>query len=237
MKLFFAAPVLAFVLFVPMLAAGGSRDHSGGSTPTPTATATRTATPTSTPTQAATPTVTASPTASATPLPPVTLSFRYNPVGAPVDATAAIEAALETWNAVSPDIHFVLAGTTDAPSSMCEGRTSDGLNTISWSTGAVVRAQGAALTCPLRVDGTYKLAEWDIELNRDGRNWSTDGRPWVQGSLDRDVQTVVLHELGHALGLLQHSTNPADIMYASYLGTRHVLGAGDIARACAIWSC
>lgn len=32
---------------------------------------------------------------------------------------------------------------------------------------------------------------------------------------DRQIVTATLHEIGHALGILVHSTNPVDVMYAS----------------------
>jgi hypothetical protein len=58
----------------------------------------------------------------------------------------------------------------------------------------------------------------DMHLNRD-EAWSVDGA--------LQVYAVMLHEMGHALGL-GHSDNPDDVMYPYYQGRDH-LSAGDIA--------
>src|SRR5439155_20769999 len=54
----------------------------------------------------------------------------------------------------------------------------------------------------------------------------------AQGS--DDLTTVLLHEAGHSLGL-DHSPDPASVMYEDYLGTRSGLSAGDIAAIQAMY--
>lgn len=49
-----------------------------------------------------------------------------------------------------------------------------------------------------------------------------------------DLYSVVLHEMGHALGL-DHSHNPAEVMYPSYQGIRTGLSPGDIAGIQALY--
>jgi len=57
--------------------------------------------------------------------------------------------------------------------------------------------------------------------------WSTNSRiDWTLGNTGIDVQTVLLHELGHVLGL-GHSEVTEAVMFASYQGLRHALHPDD----------
>ena len=59
-----------------------------------------------------------------------------------------------------------------------------------------------------------------------------DDERWQVGA-NTDLYSVVLHETGHALGLV-HTDNPADVMYPYYRLQTH-LGAGDIANVQAMY--
>jgi hypothetical protein len=48
------------------------------------------------------------------------------------------------------------------------------------------------------------------------------------GAGQYDLYTILLHEAGHVFGL-EHSADPASIMYEDYLGARTGLSAGDVA--------
>ena len=68
-----------------------------------------------------------------------------------------------------------------------------------------------------------------------GWNWYAGADPTQIGADQYDFQTVVTHELGHAVGL-GHSADPTSVMYA-YLSAgevRHDLSAGDIADITAL---
>jgi hypothetical protein len=58
-------------------------------------------------------------------------------------------------------------------------------------------------------------------------------QPWHIGS-SYDLETVMLHEIGHALGM-GHSTNPTAAMYPYYGGVQDTLSSDDIAGVDSIW--
>lgn len=64
----------------------------------------------------------------------------------------------------------------------------------------------------------------------DAETWSETG---AGGTID--LLSVAIHELGHALGL-RHSSDPNAIMFPTYSGPNHNLGADDIAGIQAIYS-
>lgn len=58
----------------------------------------------------------------------------------------------------------------------------------------------------------------DIQINLDS-NWIASGQ--------YDIKTVLIHEIGHSLGL-EHPTEVSSIMFPIYQGVRQELGPGDI---------
>lgn len=56
----------------------------------------------------------------------------------------------------------------------------------------------------------------------------------AHSALNRDLETVALHEVGHLLGLA-HSSVPNSVMFANYSGERRVLTADDIAGIRALY--
>lgn len=90
-------------------------------------------------------------------------------------------------------------------------------------------------------DGKFDVALREIYYNNSFR-WSLDGTP---GSVD--VETIVLHEMGHGLSqehfgsaFVNISTgrlrfNPRAVMNASYSGVQRDLTGTDLAGHCSIW--
>lgn len=118
-------------------------------------------------------------------------------------APAAIQAALDTWNAVQGSaVRFTALETTSA------GIANDGQNTISFADTDAARgevgARVAATHLVYNPDGN--IVETDIILNPDVRFSTT-----LEANT-YDLQAVITHELGHALGA-NHSTVVSSAMF------------------------
>jgi hypothetical protein len=123
----------------------------------------------------------------------------------------AVQAAMDVWTRVPcSDFTFSLAGTTP---SRADG--ADGVNLVTFLESGWPPEADGAVAFTLRFRDTASApdvwTEADVLLNGTQFSWSTSGH--VQRF---DVQSVVTHELGHALGL-QHASLPEATMY---FGTR-----------------
>jgi Matrixin/Carboxypeptidase regulatory-like domain len=142
----------------------------------------------------------------------------YNTAGEPTAAAAAsFSNAQNTWNSVGESkFTFSYGGTTSRCPSLvqeCPGpQAFDGFNDVGW----------AAISgcCTLGVTWySTSVDEADTALNTRFR-WTTTG-----GS-GYDIQTVLLHEIGHTLGL-DHSSVIGAVMEATYAGVRQALHQDD----------
>lgn len=190
-----------------------------------------------------------------------TLTFTYDPAGAPAAAPAtlpAAEAALDQWRRVWPgSVPFpVILGGEDAT-----GFGRDGRSTITWgSPSECGGSDGVAVACAWH-RGTsgadaLEIVEVDIVLDA-GRAWrdlpdqSADaiagelsGTLGIVGDAWFDVRSVLVHELGHTIGLEHIGADtafPGDLTGAAqhlqsmyrwiYPGSTHArtIEAGDVA--------
>jgi hypothetical protein len=78
-------------------------------------------------------------------------------------------------------------------------------------------------------DGFFDTALTEVYFN-DRFAWTVAGEP---GTID--LETVSVHELGHALGL-GHDQSASSVMNPAYEGVRRQLGARDKAALCSVWS-
>lgn len=147
------------------------------------------------------------------------IPWRLNPSGAGGAAgiAPALQSAMAAWSGVAPAAHVLTyAGTTSG------GFATDGINTVLWDANQGCTGGCLALTALVLGPG-QEILEADIVLNP-AAAWSTSGG-------DHDVEAIVAHELGHALGI-HHTdvTKKTDrpTMYADYFGMDgRSLGADD----------
>ena len=126
----------------------------------------------------------------------------------------AMERAAATWNASLArcgDRAVAIDETTDPPSAVPRDVAYDGRDAVVWRTRAdcvgaapsderCVAGRAARTTVFFRnapgEDADGEIVEADLELDADNVHFADDGRP---GALD--LESVLLHEMGHALGL------------------------------------
>lgn len=145
---------------------------------------------------------------------------------------SAIEAASNTWDAgtnqnLFADTNLVtLSPTVNAD-------TYDGKNTVAWNPfGAGALAYARTWYRGTKVGGYYSALESEINMNT-AYSWSTTG----SGS-KIDVQSVILHEMGHSIGLgdlygkAQFASDKRQVMHY-YTGVKRTLGNGD---ATGVWT-
>ena len=144
--------------------------------------------------------------------------FYINTAGGPAGALSAIQTAMQTWtNVTTSSFSFVYKGLTTNTAST----SNDGANILCFgSLGAGYESTLALNTSWSTPQG--QLVDSDIKFNT-AFAWATDSSP-----ASYDVQTIALHELGHALALddLYGSGDTAKVMYG-------YCALGEIKRALA----
>ena len=111
-------------------------------------------------------------------------------------ATGSIEDAIDSWDDVESS---VLSLTYDGLDVSLANDPGDRVNVIFWASHTSIDDYNGLtlITTPTSDVNLGEFSDVDIVLNED-RRWTT-GAPDCDG--DKDVQSVVTHELGHALGL------------------------------------
>jgi predicted Zn-dependent protease len=138
--------------------------------------------------------------------------------GASANQRAAIIAAVEAWDSASGADLVPTTGTADIRISFGTGNHGD-----NFPFDGVGGTYAHAYYPPPTQDGSIS---GDIHFD-DAENWTTSTRP--NGTPPIDLQTVALHEVGHALGL-PHTTDTNAVMYGCYNGSKRSLTQGDISK-------
>jgi hypothetical protein len=138
---------------------------------------------------------------------PSTIKYYIDESGQPYSgASNDIRAALATWsNDKFSTLRFTYAGTTKAKNAQ------DGISTISWRTPQQLKPpQPDANAWTLKYPpAAVDVNEFDIVFNT-GFRWSHNAAPSTY-----DVQTLALHESGHAVGL-NHVSCTTSVMHESF---------------------
>jgi hypothetical protein len=117
----------------------------------------------------------------------------------------AVRNALATWSAVTP-LAFSEVAPQSHPNITFRFGPIDGRNNV--------------------LAQTWYPPAGSVEFDS-AESWSISGGPG--GVQPIDLQTVALHEIGHALDLHHITNDPNSVMYPTYTGNKRALDANDIA--------
>ena len=144
----------------------------------------------------------------------VPVELNYNSLGEKANGLSILQATYPTWNKAPSDFVFGFGSETNRCPSLvkeCPGdQTFDGFNDIGW--------------VKIKNPHTLGVTWFGTTIDEADVAWSTNNKINWGGNFD--VRTVLLHELGHVLGL-GHSDVTDAVMFASYQGLRHALHPDD----------
>ena len=141
-----------------------------------------------------------------------------------------INAALDIWAAASGFTN--LGQVADSGTNAGAAGAAGDIRVAAWEIGASNVLAHAYQPGTEAIFGPGGSIAGDVHMDVN-RNW-TDNAADTTGNGQFDIFTVMLHELGHALGL-GHTNVAGSVMEPVYAGSRRTLGADDIAGIQALY--
>lgn len=123
--------------------------------------------------------------------------FNFNADSGDIDFNASAVSAMNEWNMVNASLQYQL-GTTNAKTCAADNFNSGGWGTVTCSGKSFGDALAVTRRSFHKIGETWYLSDADIVLDQT-RNWQLYSGPQRNGV--QDFHRVILHELGHALGL------------------------------------
>jgi hypothetical protein len=153
------------------------------------------------------------------------------------DYVAALNWALNTWDSVSgfTNLGLVPDGGGNAGATPANGGSVGDIRVAAWELipttllAHTFQPGNESIFGP----GGYIAGDMHLDINHIWRDDPTDLAN--DPDADYDIYTVLLHEMGHALGLMHPAVDTGSVMDASYGGARRALTADDIAGIQAIY--
>jgi hypothetical protein len=143
------------------------------------------------------------------------------------NAAAELEVAARTWARPSCSGFRARYRETRALTAADDGESGVFFHDDAWPEELV---PGAVAQTVVHTDASGSLRDADIHLNGAAYRFSLDGAPGTQ-----DTRSILVHEIGHALGL-GHSSDPRATMYTSGSGLRwRSLEQDDVDGVCALY--
>jgi hypothetical protein len=151
-------------------------------------------------------------------------------------AITAVNAAFQTWQSVSCTYLSFTSGMWMDPKVV----GNDGVNRVFWKTamdGWTESQATIALTYTFFRTTDNVITDADITINNVNWSFTTDPSKVGMGTPAKvDVQSVVVHEVGHFFGL-DHSTDPTAVMYGTNnQPIKRMLAEDDIEAICSLYS-
>lgn len=132
--------------------------------------------------------------------------------GGAADLRRAFQRAARAWRAAAVFGEVRLRETTDLDEARAVLRWHDAPGVLSTPMGCIGPVTGAASTLGCLNDPRDALRNWP---RRDGGASQVVYRVVILRTGDQELlERLVIHEMGHVLGILSHSPDPSDIMWA-----------------------